>query len=1006
MKQINLREHFIIPFVLFIASINIHSATLQPKFPFKADFVTKVAGYLWGNNPGIALNITNADDKAYDSLEVRFYFNGTQEEMSISGDENDTICSFGAHTEIAVLFNADGYQNSRSHTSELFADTKIKRIADSYDSKSKKYCWYLPLKLTSVQLKPMQRLRIDLGWCEINPFPPYTELLDQPPEHLPDSQDWSWGPKLRSENSLAAFEGVKYIPKDSLDSPYFFSLQTNYYVAIFRNDSLLWGFPPDWKNYYGDSFDTIPRIVSTPDPMPYDLIRVPFDEYEDQLIRDSANLKISPFRINQAGYRPDDKKYFYYVGSSAPLYKIINTDDSSTAATGTGVSSGSKASMSLKITGCTDAMLESGGTTRYILESPVYSGSIFEGIIPDLPEGKYKIVSGSAESAPFVIRHDVYNMVKDALLKFYGVNRCGDSKSWFHPPCHLQDPVTGGWHDCGDHLKEGAAMSYTAAVLGLAAAVFKDLDQDIYDADQSITHKTDGIPDILYEAKHGADYILRSYDLANGKPADMITSVGDFSKDHVWWGRPEDQDNMPVTRGGPPREARKEPTTDYLGKYAANLAFVSKMIRPYDPAYADRCLNASKAIYEFTLPRMDMTNTPAYSGVTDVSPDAAFACLALLWATGEQEYLDDLCYDKSIGTRGQNNPKLFQGGLFTSHDQVFYHGAANTGLTSSQAHVLWGFFRLVLDDTSFCQKLGLSENDRLSLIEKTIFNLMANLSSVALGQQSIQLPENGIWIPPVIKYELPWFTMHTQMEWSWNNFQAGNITEMFYYYDIASRIQGIELPNTPASTDWKADEVKTVLIRMMDYMLGVNPLDISMIYGVGNKNFNHPLHRASNPELKNVPGRDYSYHHLVGALASGFSPSIDSFAEHANDYHSSEVGISATTNILMPVCGLSIVDRQVAADKKHAPVTQRQIFSVALTSVNGRISLKASCPIAGVDIVSLSGRLIFRQDLSHSPETSLAISTRGAQTLGRGIFLVRVRSVDGMLAVKRVASVQ
>ncbi len=65
--------------------------------------------------------------------------------------------------------------------------------------------------------------------------------------------------------------------------------------------------------------------------------------------------------------------------------------------------------------------------------------------------------------------------------------------------------------------------------------------------------------------------------------------------------------------------------------------------------------------------------------------------------------------------------------------------------------------------------------------------------------------------------------MHTQMEWVWNRYQAGNITEMFYYYDIASKIQGLELPNSPASTDWQADEAKTILVRMMDYMYGVNP---------------------------------------------------------------------------------------------------------------------------------------------------------------------------------------
>jgi hypothetical protein len=50
----------------------------------------------------------------------------------------------------------------------------------------------------------------------------------------------------------------------------------------------------------------------------------------------------------------------------------------------------------------------------------------------------------------------------------------------------------------------------------------------------------------LYEAKHGADFVLRSFDLAGGQPAKMITSVGSFQNDHMWWGQPENQDNMPM----------------------------------------------------------------------------------------------------------------------------------------------------------------------------------------------------------------------------------------------------------------------------------------------------------------------------------------------------------------------------------------------------------------------------------------------------------------------------
>ncbi len=385
---------------------------------------------------------------------------------------------------------------------------------------------------------------------------------------------------------------------------------------------------------------TVLLLVSTTfaqyvtDPLPYAKIANPLPDTMDQINRDSINLKFSPIRINQAGYRPEDKKYFYYIGSGATSFTVVDLSGQ-TVANGTLSNTGKTASGQLKIKASNNAQLVTGGDTRYTMQSPVYSGTVFEGQIPDIPPGTYKIKVGNDLSAKFVIDENVYGWIRDALMKFYGVNRCGDSKSWFHAGCHLKDTVTGGWHDCGDHLKEGATMSYAAAVLGLAAAVFSDRDVDVYSANQAITQTTDGIPDILYEAKHGADFVLQSYDKAGGQVGKMITSVGGFGNagygdDHSWWGRPENQDLMPSVRGGPPRAPRSEPTTDYLGKYAANLAFVSKLYRPYDAIYADRCLKVAKAIYDYTLPKLNSTSTPAYSGATIVTDDAAFGCIALL----------------------------------------------------------------------------------------------------------------------------------------------------------------------------------------------------------------------------------------------------------------------------------------------------------------------------------------------------------------------------------------
>lgn len=647
------------------------------------------------------------------------------------------------------------------------------------------------------------------------------------------------------------------------------------------------------------------------DPLPYAKIANPLPDTMDQLYRDSFNIEFSPIRLNQAGYRPQDKKFFYYVGSSASSFTVID-ENGNEVGSGTLKSTGEETSSQLNIRASNNATLVSGGDTRYTMKSETFSGTIFEGeITDDLAPGEYRIVVGSETSHPFVVDEKLYSWVRDALLKFYGVNRCGDSQSWFHPGCHLKDEVTGGWHDCGDHLKEGATMSYTGAVLGLAAAAFTDRDDDVYSANQGITQITDGIPDMLYEAKHGADFALRSYENANGSVGKMITSMGGFGNegcgdDHMWWGRPEFQDKMPAARGGPPRCARNEPTTDYLGKYAANLAFVSRLMEPYDAEYAKKCLEAAKAIYDFTLPKLDITNTAAYNGATTANDDAAFGALALLWATGERKYLDDLCYDKTIGTIANEMARLFDGGLFAQYNLLFSKAVANTDWGSVQTHVLWGFFRLILEDEELCDDLELSEDERLALIEKTVTNLLCNIGSIGAGTERIDLPAINLWVEPVVKYELPWFVMHTQMEWVWNRYQAGNITDLYYYYDIATRIQGMELPNTPASTDWKAEEVKDVLVRMLDYMLGVNPWDISMIYGVGEKNFNHPHHRAANPEGKNVPGAFYSYVPPVGALQGGFKPSAANiYSEHYDEYHNSETGIDGTTNILMPVVGLA-----------------------------------------------------------------------------------------------------
>ncbi len=650
------------------------------------------------------------------------------------------------------------------------------------------------------------------------------------------------------------------------------------------------------------------------DPLPYAPIANPLPDTMDQLYRDSATIQIGRVRVNQAGYRPQDRKVIYYVGDGASSFTVI--DDETGAEVGSGIltSTGETISNSISIRASNNATLTTGGDTRYTMESATVGGTVYQGVIPDdLGNGRYRVRVGSDESGPFVINEHLYGWVRDAVIKFFGVNRCGDSQSWFHPPCHLHDAVTGGWHDCGDHLKEGITQSFSMAMLGLTAACFQDRDADSYGANHAHTVHTDGIPDILYEAKHGADYVIQSYDKAGGTVANMNTSIGDFGDDHQWWGRPEYQDSMPQGRGGPVRAARNEVGANVTADFATGMALVGKLWEPYDSEYAARCIQIAAELYDHAISAWeneDVTESPAYNGNGVANDELALAAVALLWATENTRYLQELAYDPTIGPHANLwfDKISFEGGWFHNNNVQFSHDNANTDWASVHVPALYGFFKLILTDEELCSRIGVQPDERLVLLEKTLYQMVYNLCAVSnLEGQTIQLPNHDFQGPVgnTFGYESIWKIMHTQQEWVWNRYQMGNIIEMYCYSDMAYYVQGMELPNTPASTDWKAPEVRQVMVEAMDYMLGKNPWDVSMIYGVGNKNFNHPHHRAANPEGKNVPGAFYRYVPPVGALQGGYSPETSVYEEHYDDYHHSEIGIDGSAVTIFAVTALA-----------------------------------------------------------------------------------------------------
>lgn len=686
----------------------------------------------------------------------------------------------------------------------------------------------------------------------------------------------------------------------------------------------------------------------------------------NQAYLDAMNVRMSPIRINQAGYMESDpERQFYFVGT-ASTFEVVDAEGKSLSpkVTGNFTPSGKSISSDWTIIAGTNAA--TNDQKRYQVDITGQSGMVQVGHVPtNVPtETRLRIKVGNEISSTFIISDRVYSMVRAAALKFYGINRSGDGDSWFHGPSHTKDgagPVVtgakdvrdfqqynaalegtlqGGYYDCGDHLKESQTQMYAFMVAAVMAATNPDADEDVYAFNQSETQNTDGIPDMLREAKHGADFVLRAYVRAKGVIDDMALSVGNFGSDHGWWGRPENQDKLPINgtaaatdRGGPVSRTVRlgEIGANIGGETAAGLAILAKDYAIYDKPFADSCLMVAEKMYDFAKslatgkssydggkPFVNNKeaagwSSPAYNGNNEYFDDMALASVALWYATGKKEYADDAIRSKTLGTTEiqsfmENCVGCFEGGWFVTDNKGFLKNVKNTSWANTYAYATYALYKLILaDKNKAITEYGLTEKEWQDAIEDCVMSMIHNLGDVSAGDATINLPSKDPanymvqsigWKQTSVKYDPLWYSMQTDQTWIYNRYQAGNIFEVLAYADVAKDIQdkGIVLPNL-GSPDWKAEEMRQLGINQLNYLLGMNPWDVSYILGIGDKNDAHPHHRAANPEGKNQPGANYKYNPPVGALYGGVTPGLTNSIVPDNksweDYHKSETCIDA-----------------------------------------------------------------------------------------------------------------
>lgn len=219
---------------------------------------------------------------------------------------------------------------------------------------------------------------------------------------------------------------------------------------------------------------------------------------------------------------------------------------------------------------------------------------------------------------------------------------------WRHSS-HIDDPVPGGFHDAGDHLKLNFPLATSTALLAWGLLDFP--------AGYAAAGQAGAA---LATLRWAADYLMACHTAEER----YVGQIGDPGVDHSYWGRPEDQTGpRPAYAWDPSR-----PASDLAGAAAAALAAVSLAARPSDAAYADACLGHARSLFAFAS-RYEGKYSDAFPAATYVYASASYLddlALAAAWlyrATREAPFLD--------AARTYLRRAQYQRNYFVSWDAVY-----------------------------------------------------------------------------------------------------------------------------------------------------------------------------------------------------------------------------------------------------------------------------------------------------------------------------------------------
>ena len=275
----------------------------------------------------------------------------------------------------------------------------------------------------------------------------------------------------------------------------------------------------------------------------------------------------------------------------------------------------------------------------------------------------YKLEVGGVDSAPFDISNALYNSLKQDSLAYYYRDRSGidilaqySGQDWARPASYLSDSnitcykgtdaagkdwpgcsysldASGGWYDAGDYGKY---------VVNGGISVWTFMDEyernpkAWADGTLNIPEKTNGVPDILDEARWELKFLL-GMQVPDGQP--LAGMVHHKLHDDVWSAVPS------LALATTPDRHVFPPSTAATLNVAAVAAQCARIWKTIDPAFSDQCLKASQKAWTAAQANPTMYAVAFTAGGgdysdTNVTDEFYWAASELYITTGDAQYGD------------------------------------------------------------------------------------------------------------------------------------------------------------------------------------------------------------------------------------------------------------------------------------------------------------------------------------------------------------------------------